>query len=531
MSAGSIHQVDASRVTSDGTEPASSRDELDLLQARSLSLVAAGVAVWTADPVGHFVEPQLAWEAFTGQAWPQQRGAGWQTALLAEDREALQLAWGQSLARSRPLEAEPLVWHAAHGSYRRCLLRAAPVPGPGGSVREWIGTLTDVEEQRIADRQRQLSERLDTVGRLAGGVAHEANNQMTVVLAAADFLRRRLYDEGGREELEFIRKAAQRTATVARELLAFSRRQMLQPRTVRLNDVVRGLEPALRTTLGQTVRLVLQPGPDSIVVNADSDQLHQVLLSLARNAREAMKPGGVLTIETADISVDASAVASDESDPATPGRYALLVVRDTGRGMDEETLSHAFEPFFTTRNVGEGTGLGLAAVYGVVKQSGGFIRVESRPGQGTAFRIFLPIAAPPSEAPPATTPAEAREVILIAEDDELVRIMLARGLRDAGYTILEARDGVEALDIASKSPVPPSLVIADLLMPKVSGQRLLGEFHARWPELPLLFVSGHTALDSVSQGLIDSGHEFLQKPIEPHVLVRKVRDLLAARRR
>jgi two-component system, cell cycle sensor histidine kinase and response regulator CckA len=527
MSAGFLHGLHAAPLHVDGAV-AANQDGLVLRESRTRALAASGSGVWIADPEGHFIEPQPSWKAYTGQDWPQHREAGWLTAVHPDDREGLQIAWRQSRARSRPFEVEPRVWDAARQSYRRCVLRAAPVPGADGTTREWIGTLTDVEEQRIAEERKRLAERLETVGRLAGGVAHEANNQMTVVLAAADFLRRRLYDEAGRTDLEFIRKAAQRTATVAQDLLAFSRRQILQPRTISLNDLVSTVEPALRATLGETVQIVLRPGPGSILVNADPDQLHQVLLRLALNARDAMEQAGVLTIETADIAVGGSAAASDDWGPLAPGRYGMLVVSDTGRGMDEETLRHAFEPFFTTRGIGEGIGLGLAAVYGTVKQSGGFIRLESRPGKGAAFRIYLPAAEVAHGAKPAVPD---HEIVLIAEDEELVRIMLARALRAAGYAVLEARDGVEAVEVATKSAVPPSLVIADLLMPKVSGQRLWNEFRGRWPELPLLFISGHTALDSISQGLIDSGHEFLQKPIEPDVLVRRVRDLLAARQR
>jgi len=502
-------------------------------EARSMALAAAGSVVWTADPEGHFIEPQHTWERYTGQPWSEHRGLGWMSALHAEHREALRLAWLRGREDGTPFDIESRVWHPLSRSYRRCLLRAAPVPDPDGSIREWIGTLTDVEEQRTAEQRLRLGERLEAVGRLAGGVAHETNNQMTVVLSASEFLGRRLPDDGSREDLEYIRRAAQRTAAVTQQLLAFSRRQILQPRIVQLNDLVRALEPALRGALGDSAELVLRLAPRVGMINADPDQLRQVVLNLTLNARGAMDQGGVLTIETADVVVDPSTIAAGLPEAMGPARYALLVVSDTGRGMDRETLSHAFEPFFTTKEVGEGTGLGLSAVYGVVKQSGGFVSAESEPGKGSAFRIHLPVADPLSETP-ATSEAPAAqtgpEVVLLAEDDELVRIMLARTLRDAGYAILEARDGLEALEAASKATVPPSLVIADVMMPRVNGQRLWSELHARWPDLPLLFVSGAVSLDSVSQGLIESGHELLQKPVEPDVLVRKVRALLADRK-
>ena len=442
--------------------------------------------VWTTDPDGRFIEPQDAWERYTGQPWNEHQGVGWMNALHAEDREPLRLSWLAARERSSFYEARGRVWHQTSHRYRHCIARAAPVHGPQGSVREWVGTLTDVEEQWVAEERLRQTERLESVGRLAGGVAHEANNQMTVVLGSAGFLARHLHDGGAREDLEQIRRAAQRTAAITQQLLAFSRRQILQPQVVDVNTIVGRLEPVLQRALGEGSRVVLRLAPDPGAVKADPGQLDQVLLNLTFNARDAMDGGGVLTIETANVTLSHAYVAAKGLQSMTPGRYVELVVSDTGHGMDQETASHVFEPFFTTKPVGEGTGLGLSTVYGIVKQSGGFIWVYSELGRGTTFKIYLP-AIPFSAEPAAPPPPVTRggpEVVLVAEDDELVRGVLARSLREYGYTVMEARDGAEALELALQATVPPGLVIADVIMPRLNGRRLSASLQARWPGLP-----------------------------------------------
>jgi len=522
--------VGVSSIMRDITERKREHDELQRREERYRALVMATTSVaWATDPEGNFIEPQPAWERYTGQPWEEHQGSGWINALHPEDRESLTVSWLAARDSRSFYEAGGRVWNQAQHRYRQCVSRAAPVRGPDGTVREWIGTLTDVEEQRVAEERLRQADRLESVGRLAGGVAHEANNQMTVVLGSAGFLLRHLRDEAALEDLEQIRRAAQRTAAITQQLLAFSRRQMLQPQVVDLNLVVGRLEAVLQRALGETSRVVLKLASDVARVNADPGQLDQVLLNLTFNARDAMPGGGVLTVETADVVLDSAYVAEKGLRTMSPGRYAMLAVSDTGHGMDRETLGHVFEPFFTTKPVGEGTGLGLSTVYGIVKQSGGFVWVYSEPGQGTAFKIYLPVST--AAASRATVPAPeaihgGQEVILVAEDDAPVRSVLARSLRDYGYRVLEARDGAEALEVASKEPVPPSLVVADVVMPRMSGQQLSAELLKRWPELAVLFISGYTNLDSVSKGLVPEGYDFLQKPIEPQVLARKVRVML-----
>jgi CheY-like chemotaxis protein len=280
--------------------------------------------------------------------------------------------------------------------------------------------------------------------------------------------------------------------------------------------------------LGPERELVVHAHRDTRAVRADRGQLEQLLINLTLNARDAMPEGGVLAIETANVAVGSAFVRAKGLESMRPGAYALLVLSDTGHGMDRATLDHIFEPFFTTKSVGEGSGLGLSTVYGIVKQSGGFVWAYSEPGRGTAFKIYLPLIERGAGVglDPAAAVQGGRETLLVAEDDEAVRGVIARSLRDYGYTVLEAQDGSEALDLAIRSGAPPDLVIADVVMPRLTGEGLSTELHSRWPELPVLFTSGYTSSGSVARGLLSEGREFLQKPLEPDTLAAKVRAML-----
>jgi two-component system cell cycle sensor histidine kinase/response regulator CckA len=524
--------VGVSSIQRDITDRQRAADELARREERYRALVQATTSiVWTTDPDGGFIEPQPGWEQYTGQPWEQYRGLGWIEALHPDDRARITEGWRSARRRASLYQETGRLWRQADQRYRHYLSRAVPVRGPDGAVREWIGTLTDVEEQQAAEERLRQADRLESIGRLAGGVAHEANNQMTVVLGATAFLQHRLRDPQAREDVEHVRRAAQRTAAITQQLLAFSRRQILQVQTVDLNDVVRQLEPVLQRALGETSRLAIRLDPDLGRVKADRGQLDQVLLNLALNARDAMPEGGLLAIETANVVLDTGYVEAKGLEGMRPGPYARLIVSDTGHGMDRATLDHVFEPFFTTKAVGEGTGLGLATVYGIVRQSGGFIWAYSERDLGTAFKIYLPllaVGASETGVEPAAAVPGGRETVLVAEDDESVRDILARWLREYGYTVLEARDGAHALELAISAATPPDLVIADVVMPGLAGQGLSTELHKRWPGLPVVFTSGYTSLDSVTRGLLTEGREFLQKPLEPAVLAAKVRAMLDA---
>jgi PAS domain S-box-containing protein len=525
--------VGASSIKREITERKRAQEELARREERYRALVTATTSVvWTSDSDGRFVEPQPSWEEYTGQSWGDHRGLGWVEALHPDDRAALQSAWARARIRGTVFRADGRVWCRARGDYRHFVARGAPVAGADGAVREWIGTLTDVEDRWTVEERLRHAERMESVGRLAGGIAHEANNQMTVVLGAAGFLLRRARDDEDREDLEHIRRAAERTAAITQQLLAFSRRQVLQPQLVSLNAIVTTIEPILRRALGESCRVAVRLAPDLGPVTADPGQLDQVLLNLTFNARDAMPEGGVLTIETANVVLDDASAGTRPEDAIPPGPYARLTVSDTGQGMDQATLRHLFEPFFTTKAVGQGTGLGLSTVYGIVKQSGGLVDVHSELGRGTTFEIFLPLAdAEPDQAPPPplVRTAANQERILVVEDEPMVRDIIARSLREHGYQVLQAASGPEALDLAARQQRPPSLVIADVVMPGMSGGQLAARLAERWPAVPVLYTSGYTGLDAVSQGLLEDGREFIPKPLDPDTLAKRVRQILDAR--
>ena len=526
--------VGASSIKRDITDRKRAESDLARREERYRALVVAtSSVVWIANTSGEFEDPQESWASYTGQPWAEHRQLGWMQAVHDDDRPAVAASWLQARSRGAIWESRARIWSQAHHGYRHCVVRAVPVLGAEGEAREWMGTVTDAEERWLADERLRQADRMESVGRLAGGVAHEANNQMTVILGAAEFLDRAVRDDVIRTDLEHIRRAAHRTAVITQQLLAFSRRQVLQPQLVNLNSVVTALEPILQRALGELSSLELRLASDLGQVRADPGQLDQVLLNLALNARDAMPDGGTVIVETLNVWVDEHTATARGVDPVAPGRYAALAVSDTGTGMDRETLDHIFEPFFTTKAVGEGTGLGLATVYGIVRQSGGYVSATSQVGRGSAFQIYFPLALAEAPAITGTAPALSgggTEFVLVAEDEPAVRGIVARSLRSYGYTVLEAADGAEALEIAQTAAALPDLVIADVVMPGMGGKQLAAALEARWPGIPVLFISGYAGIDTVRRGLLEEGREFMQKPLEPDQLAIKVRQILDARR-
>jgi PAS domain S-box-containing protein len=407
------------------------------------------------------------------------------------------------------------------------------VRDPGGTPLYMAGVCLDVTERKLTEERLRQAQRMDSVGQLAGGIAHEANNMMSVVLGCADYvLQRSDLPEPVRQDVDQIWRAAKRTAGITQQLLAFSRRQVLQPQVLDLNTTVRELEPILTRALGESSGLRMHLSPTLGQILADPGQIEQVLLNLTLNARDAMPDGGRLTIETMNVVLDSIYAAAKPVETLEPGEYAALVVTDTGHGMDRETLARVFEPFFTTKGVGQGTGLGLSTVYGIVKQSGGFIWAYSEPGLGTTFKLYFPLAAraPAGAATQTTAPTgRADEVVLIAEDEPMVRSIMARTLRDCGYTVIEAADGRDALNILEAENGRVSLVVADVVMPDIGGREMASRMAQHWPEVPVLFTSGYTGLDVVRRGLLEEGREFIQKPLAPETLARKVREMVDAR--
>jgi two-component system cell cycle sensor histidine kinase/response regulator CckA len=393
------------------------------------------------------------------------------------------------------------------------------------------GAFQDITQRKLLEDQLRQAQRLEAVGQLAGGIAHDFNNLLTAIRGYAELVRRNLPtgDEKNRADIDQVIGAADRAGGLIRQLLAFSRRQVLQPQVLDPAQVVDGLTPLLRRLLGEHVELTTPVAPDLGHIKVDPSQLEQVVVNLAVNAADAMPDGGKLTIELSNVELNAAYVAAHVE--AVPGPYVLLAVSDTGTGMDAETRARAFEPFFTTKEVGKGTGMGLATVYGIVKQSGGSLYVYSEPGHGTTFRIYLPrVAQEPSGAVPealATRPSSSgTEIILLVEDEPAVRSFARRTLEEQGYTVLEAAGGAEALAIAASHAGPIALLLTDVVMPGLQGHQLAEQLTTARPELRVLYISGFTENSVIHHGVPDHGVAFLAKPFGADALAGAVRAAL-----
>ena len=403
------------------------------------------------------------------------------------------------------------------------------------SITSWwdgpalLVTFVDVtERKRLEDHLRQ-SQKMEAIGRLAGGVAHDFNNLLTVISGRAQIERARPeLSEPSRRNVDLIAEAASRASTLTKQLLAFSRKQVLQPRVLDVDIVVAGMEPLLRRLIGEDIDLVTATEPVLGRVRADPGQLEQVVLNLAVNARDAMPQGGRLTIETANVELD-EAYARQQADVHS-GPYVLLAVSDTGVGMDAETQAHLFEPFFTTKGVGEGTGLGLATVYGIVKQSGGHITAYSESGRGTTIKIYLPRVEAASELreaePEPVVLRRGSETVLLVEDDEAVRELTCEVLEMHGYTVLAVADAGEAPRVLEGASRPIHLLVTDVVMPRLSGRELTERLRSLRPGLRVLYISGYADTAVVHHGVLDPGTPFLQKPFTPDALLRSVRKVL-----
>jgi signal transduction histidine kinase/ActR/RegA family two-component response regulator len=411
------------------------------------------------------------------------------------------------------------------------LVPLAREPNEFGRLAELILRSHRTEEilQQTEDQLRH-SQKIDAVGRLAGGVAHDFNNLLTAIIGYSELLEIRFEnDPAVLEEVRMIRTAGERAAGLTRQLLAFSRKQILQPVVLDLNALVRETEKLLQRVIGEHIRIVLDLKAGDPRVRVDPGQLEQVLVNLGINARDAMSGGGVLTIGTAVVSLDAAQLAAYGMD-AQPGEYVALAVKDTGSGIDSATLARIFEPFFTTKGPGEGTGLGLSTVYGILKQSGGGIRVETEPGRGSTFTIFLPQeSAPldPAKPPPARIVHNGRtRTVLVAEDEEVVRQLICAVLREAGHEILCASSPAEAISLAREHRNPIQLLVTDIVMPEMHGPALAAEIAVLHPGIRTLYVSGYSENEISAQGVIDPNLEFLPKPFSHQSLVRKVQEML-----
>ncbi len=402
----------------------------------------------------------------------------------------------------------------------------------------WTGTLYDITERVQAERrharleeQLRLSQKMEAVGRLAGGVAHDFNNMLGVILGHAEFALAALDPRSPLvADLAEIRRAAERSADLTRQLLAFARKQTIAPVALELNQAVASALKMLRRLLGEDIDLAWAPGADAGAVLMDPTQLDQILANLCLNARDAIEGAGRIAIQTGRRVLDDAASAAL---PGTaPGAYAVLRVQDSGRGMDEATLARLFEPFFTTKVLGRGTGLGLSTVHGIVTQNHGHIGVTSAPGQGTIFEILLPAAGPAEQAagaaPVRPAPERGRETILLVEDEPAILRVGQRMLERLGYTVVPAATPGEALELARRHPGEIDLLMTDVVMPEMNGRDLARNLQSLFPGLRRLFMSGYTADVIAHHGVLGEGVHFLQKPFSQAELAARVRAALDA---
>jgi two-component system cell cycle sensor histidine kinase/response regulator CckA len=404
-----------------------------------------------------------------------------------------------------------------------------PMLNPAGQITHFISTGRDITDQRKLESQLQQSQKMDAIGLLAGGVAHDFNNLLLVISAYAELVLDSLgAEDPSRKKMDEIITATRRAAELTRQLLAFGRKQMQSLRVLDLNTVVGQICGMLPRLIREDIQVVFVPGPELVKVKADPAQIEQVVMNLATNARDAMPRGGKLTIETSNVCLDQAYVQKHVIVPA--GEYALLAVSDSGEGIAAEHLDHIFEPFYTTKEAGKGTGLGLATAYGIVKQSGGFIWVYSEPGRGTTFKIYLPRMHRVSEVerPPQVVQSSphGQETVLLVEDEAAVRASTCEFLVRCGYTVVIAENGEDALRVSRDYSGPIHLMITDVVMPKMGGPQVASQLAAERPAMKTLFVSGYAENTVLQHGNVDVTARFLSKPFSLSTLANKIREVL-----
>ncbi|HUX32585.1 MAG TPA: PAS domain S-box protein [Gemmatimonadaceae bacterium] len=405
-----------------------------------------------------------------------------------------------------------------------------PIVDAAGVITHFVAIKTDVTERLKLEAQFRQAQKMDTVGQLASGIAHDFNNLLTVINGVGELVLQQVsVGDPIHADVQEVLQAGERAAALTRQLLAFSRRQMLRPEVIDLNAVVDASERLLRRLLGEDIELVVSPAADLGRVKADPGQIEQVVINLAVNARDAMPQGGRLSIETRNVTVD-EAYAGQMGFAIPAGPYVQLSVSDTGVGMDEATRLRVFEPFFTTKEMGKGTGLGLSTVYGIVKQSTGFIWVYSEPGKGTSFRIFLPrVTDAVSPRPrPVDSAVTGTETILLVEDSAGLHTLVTRILQSGGYTVIGATSGAEALQALARVDRPVHLLLTDVVMPQMSGRQLVERMAQVAPATRVLYMSGYTDDMMVRHGVVDAAVAFLSKPFTATMLLQKVREVLDA---
>jgi PAS domain S-box-containing protein len=480
------------------------------------------------DGEGRRIYNSPAYQKILGYSWQELQSTPTLEQIHPDDRQLVQEAAAQARAEGIGRQIEYRMRHQ-NGTWRILESTASAIRSDSGKVEHLVIVNRDITDRRRLEDQFRQAQKMDAIGRLSGGIAHDFNNILGVIIGYAEILQENIDStHPDRSCVDEIQRAGQRAASLTRQLLAFSRQQVLEPKVLDLNAVIGDMEKMLRRLIGEDIELSTDLNEELGHVRADQGQLEQVILNVAVNARDAMPAGGKFAITTQNL-VMGEAETKRYSYPFRPGRYVLLTVSDNGMGMDVGTQARIFEPFFTTKEKGKGTGLGLATVYGVVKQSEGYIEVQSELGAGTTFKIFLPIVEaliePDSTQPALISSLQGNETILLTEDDDILRILARNMLVRFGYTVLEASNGAEACEIARKRTGRIDLLLTDVVMPGMNGRELGERLAQERPDLTIVYMSGYTG-QGVGQGVLPSGCHFLAKPFHRESLARKLREAL-----
>jgi PAS domain S-box-containing protein len=494
----------------------------------SAVLDTVGAIVLVLDRTGRIVRFNRTCEEVSGYKAEEVLGKFvWDLLIPPEQIEGVRAVFSNLVAGMFPNRYENY-WMARDGSRKLIAWANTALIGPDGSVEFVIPTGIDVTERKRLEEQLRQSQKMESIGTLAGGIAHDFNNILTAIIGYGSLLHMKLLENDPlRYSVEQILSSANRAATLTQGLLAYSRKQILNARPVNPNEIIRRVQLLLSRLIGEDIELKTMLTDKDVTIKADAGQLEQVLMNLATNARDAMPAGGSLFIETEQLVLDAEAAVLHEF--GKPGTYVLIAMTDSGTGMDEKTRERIFDPFFTTKEVGKGTGLGLAMVYGIVKQHNGTIDVYSEVGRGTTFKIYLPVVpAPAREALTPDLPAitSGTETILLAEDDQVVRELTRHVLEQFGYRVIEAVDGEDAVNKFMENRDAIRLLLLDVIMPRKNGREVYSKISVFAPGIKALFLSGYTSDVMHQKGLLEQGFNFIMKPVPVNDLLRKIRSLL-----
>jgi PAS domain S-box-containing protein len=491
----------------------------------------AGDMIAVLDPQGNRLYASPSYRRILGYNPEELAGASVLELIHPDDRSLFRESLARATAGNAGARWEYRVRHA-DGSWRFIEAIEAAIRDENGQVAKLVIVARDITERRALEAQFMQSQKMEAIGRLTGGIAHDFNNLLCVIIGYAEFLQEQL--ESGhplRSSAGEILDAGNRAASLTRQLLAFSRQQVLDPRVLDLNSIIRGFDKLLRRVIGEDIQLETILDPQVGQVKADRSQLEQVLMNLAVNARDAMPQGGKLTIRTGNTQMDGD--TTNLRQPVKRGPYVCLTVTDSGVGMDTDTKERAFDPFFTTKEVGKGTGLGLSTVYGVVKQRGGYVEIDSAPGKGATFNIYLPridaVAESGSANPDSDLVAAPVGTILIAEDEQSVRNLIRNTLQPDGYTLLEAKDGEEAIKVSREHAGAIDLLLTDIVMPGIGGRSLAREISRQRPDIAILYMSGYAGNTGKGEPAFDPGAIVLTKPFTRIDLRKRVSEALDSR--